>query len=217
MSQNAKVHNQKLPRSVSVQFHHQSAELNKTYYISALEDSVAITTLKFYISNISFSGNDIAYVQEDQRYYLIDLEDLSSLKRSIKLPAKANYNTLSFSIGVDSTTQTDGAKGGELDPTNGMYWSWQSGYINFKLEGTTQSCPARNNTFQFHIGGYQHPYNTLQATGFEVDNLENVIIEINLNKILTKENITTHYQIMSPNTKAMKFAENLPNTFSLVP
>ena len=109
-----------------------------------------------------------------------------------------------------------GVQGGELDPTNGMYWSWQSGYINFKFEGTALSCPARKHVFQFHIGGFQAPYNTLQSVQLPLEHSDTLNLKLDLNLLLTKENITENYQVMSPNQKAMTFAKQLSHLFSIL-
>ena len=53
--------------------------------------------------------------------------------------------------------------GGDLDPTKGMYWAWQSGYINFKMEGSCSQCLATKNNFEFHLGGYQQPFYAMQT------------------------------------------------------
>jgi hypothetical protein len=42
-----------------------------------------------------------------------------------------------------------------------MYWAWNSGYINFKLEGIYE----RNNqkkALKYHLGGYAQPFQTAQ-------------------------------------------------------
>ena len=57
-----------------------------------------------------------------------------------------------FQIGIDSLTNVSGDLDGDLDPALGMYWAWNSGYINMKLEGKSSSCKSVKKEFQFHIG-----------------------------------------------------------------
>jgi hypothetical protein len=64
-------------------------------------------------------------------------------------------------IGVDSTRNVSGAQTGALDPTNDMFWTWNSGYIFVKMEGTSTSAPS--NDLTFHIGGFQSPNNTIRT------------------------------------------------------
>lgn len=199
------------------QINNEPLELGKSYYVSGLEDSVSIKTLKFYMADLTFSDAEMALDERSYATFLIDMEDTVSLQRSFRTSKEASYNEFSFSLGIDSVTQNSGAKGGELDPTRGMYWSWQSGYINFKLEGTSNSCPARNHLFQYHIGGFQSPYNTLQSLVFEYDQSSSILIIMDCNKLLTQKNITENFQIMSPNERAMNFANKLPGIFRIGP
>ena len=80
------------------------------------------------------------------------------------------HDKIKFNLGIDSLTNVSGVMGGDLDPTKGMYWTWQSGYINFKMEGSSAVCPTRNHEFQFHIGGYQDPFYAMQTLELEVKN-----------------------------------------------
>ena len=56
-------------------------------------------------------------------------------------------------LGVDSVLNYNGVHEGALDPINGMYWTWQTGYINCKLEGNI-ICDSSRKSFEYHIGGY---------------------------------------------------------------
>jgi len=63
---------------------------------------------------------------------------------------------------VDSlrNTMEVGKRAGNLDiggKATGMYWSWNSGYIFFKMEGESPQAPLDNagkNMFRYHIGGF---------------------------------------------------------------
>lgn len=44
-----------------------------------------------------------------------------------------------------------------------MYWTWQSGYINAKLEGKSNLVNTPTHAFAFHLGGYLNPFQTLQT------------------------------------------------------
>ena len=187
--------------------------LGQKYLVPGLEDSVSINKLKFYLSNIMLQTIDGKWLSARKKYVLIDLEDSSSLKQSITIGNKMKITSVAFNIGIDSAIQMQGARGGDLDPANGMYWTWQSGYINFKLEGTSKSCPARKNKFQFHIGGFQAPYNSLQKVEIPIEHAHSFRILLDLNALMEKENIIEQYEVMSPNDAAMRFAQKLPSIF----
>ena len=90
-----------------------------------------------------------------------------------------------------------------------MYWTWQSGYINFKLEGTSSLCPARKNKFYWHIGGYSPPYNTLRQVSLKT----NGKVSIQLDKLFEEIDISEEYQVMSPSDGAVQIADKLPSLF----
>lgn len=99
------------------------------------KDSIQLETLKIYISELSILNDKNVIWKEQNSFHLIDFSHPSTLLLILKLPSYQSFNKLKFNLGIDSLTNVSGAMGGDLDPTNGMYWTWQSGYINFKLEG----------------------------------------------------------------------------------
>jgi hypothetical protein len=107
--------------------------------------------------------------------------------------------------------------GDDLDPVNGMYWAWQSGYINFKLEGKSKICNTRNNVFQFHIGGYMHPNATVQTVFLNVKNPNKTEINIDIEKFLNAIDLRTTNEIMSPGEKAATLAKLYQTIFIIQP
>jgi len=182
----------------------------KNYYIPSLEDSISIKKLKFYLGthetrSISKNTPDSWY----RNYNLIDLMDSTSL--TIR-PELMNV----FMLGVDSTTQVSGAMSGDLDPTQGMYWSWKSGYINFKLEGTSSSCPSRKNQFQFHLGGYQYPNNCYKQFMILNDSTLNAsVLLLQLDSFFSHVDLRKTYSVMSPGKEAVALSILLSQSFYL--
>lgn len=176
-------------------------------------DSIQFETLKFYISNIQllFSGN-VVYT-ESGSFHLIDAADAKSLKISLHPDSKISYNEIHFNLGIDSNTNVSGAQGGDLDPTKGMYWTWQSGYINFKLEGTSVVCPTLKNKFEFHLGGYQAPFKTLQAIRLKIHSKGVKDIYLDLKKYFDAIDLKKQNQVMSPNQQAVELSAILTKCF----
>ena len=110
-----------------------------------------------------------------------------------------------------------GALAGDLDPSKGMYWSWQSGYINFKIEGNSPSCKTRKSKFQFHIGGYKNPYKTTKRVYFKIKDTASKAISIHLNiaNFFDQIDLKNENQIMIPGKKAKTIAETLSKLFSI--
>lgn len=129
-------------------------ELNNEAYVTANSDTITVTTYKYYISNIvltDVSGNPHSIPDS---YYLINAADVASQTISISGLPETEYTTVSFLIGVDSTRNVSGSQTGALDPVNGMFWTWNSGYIMAKLEGTSPQSSASMNSVMIHIGGF---------------------------------------------------------------
>jgi len=200
-----------------MQFRLASNLVDKADWIATIGDSIEIETLKFYISNVQFFQNDSCVDTLDKKHILVDFESMNSAKIALARKNNKAFNKIKFNLGIDSLTNVSGAFGGDLDPTTGMYWTWQSGYINFKLEGYSNRCPARHHFFQFHIGGYQYPFNSLREIELDISNPDNIIIEFELEKLFKIIDLREQYEIMSPNLQATDFATQLKTVFRTTP
>ena len=190
-----------------------SLVINKNYFSEINRDSVSIQSLRFYLSDINLIKNGRKIFQVKNQPNLIDI----SKKLQVKLFTKSEleFDAIQFDIGVDSLSQVSGAMGGDLDPMKGMYWSWQSGYINFKLEGKSNICNTRNHVFQFHIGGYISPYNSIQHIILPVQNKTNINIKLNIKKLLSQIDLKNVNQVMSPSEKSVEISKQFANFFSI--
>jgi len=196
---------QKANLTIVPKFKEDNLQLDKAYVLE--NDSIKITNLKFYISNLKYYKNDSLIYTSNKKAHLIDLSKELSLQINEK--KSFDFDKVKFNIGVDSLTNVSGIFEGDLDPANGMYWTWQSGYINFKLEGTSSLCPSRKNKFYWHIGGYSPPFNTLRQVALKT----NGKIPIQLEQLFEEIDISVEYQVMSPNHNAVQIADKLPSLF----
>lgn len=139
--------------------------LNSSTYRNASGESFTPTTFNYFISNIKLTRTDGStyVVPQDSSYFLIQESQPASQKIQLRNVPIGSYRAVTFLIGVDSlrSTMDIGRRTGVLDPAgdhtgaNGMYWSWNSGYIFMKLEGTSPAAPADaagQRTFRYHIG-----------------------------------------------------------------
>ena len=176
---------------------------------------LGIHTLRYYVTGVQLlNGGTVVYTEPDS-YHLVDAAAPESQLLELATPPELEWDDLQFTIGVDSTKTTAGVFGGDLDPTKGMYWTWRSGYINFKLEGTAAECPARGHRFQFHVGGYQAPFNTARRVVLRTDGSSSLTVRLDLDKIIRNRDLSTDYHIMSPTAEALEFADSLQRAFSL--
>lgn len=140
----------------------QKLTLDTVLYKNNIGQSFQITKFKYYISNISLemaNGN----WNRTKDVFLIDEEESSSKKISISNIKDGGYSYINFILGVDSARNCSGAQSGALDPIQAMFWTWNTGYIFLKLEGKSSSSTAPGKIFEYHIGGYKEPVNSIQS------------------------------------------------------
>lgn len=141
--------------TVKVEFEHTfgtEAFALGTTYTNGSGEQVTFNTTKYYVSNIKFTKTDGSVWSQPESYYLIDLSDESTALLSVSGVPTGDYAAISFMIGVDSTRCVSGAQTGALSTTNNMFWSWNSGYIMSKFEGTSPA--SSTGAFTYHLGGF---------------------------------------------------------------
>ena len=195
-------------------FEGQSVDFENTWYHLSPGDSVIFETFKCYISRITLNNKGVEVYKYEESYFLLNAGDTASMAISFPVPASLVYDELSFNIGIDSATNVFGAMGGALDPTKGMYWAWQSGYINTKLEGRSNLCATRKNEFHFHLGGYMPPYAAMQRIHLNVHKKETINIYIALGQFLRSSNLMVNNSIMIPGREAKELSEKMAQAFA---
>jgi hypothetical protein len=207
------------PNKQTITYHHRFGteilQLNTSYYFINNSDSIQFENLKYYISQIEFLKDNKIIWNEEQSYHLLDVATPESCRLSFNIPSSLDFNQLRFCLGIDSITNNSGALGGDLDPTRGMYWTWQSGYINIKIEGKSNLCQTRNHEFQFHLGGYQYPFNSLQTILLNVSDHEPMNVEFDLKQFFKSIDLSKNNHIMSPGLDAVMLSEKISKYFSI--
>lgn len=151
--------------TVTLTFHHlfknEPLDFEKEY-TNAHGEKLTFTLLNYFISNISLTKSDgsVYALPQDSSYFLIRHTDPASQAISLERIPFGKYTSVTFTIGVDSlrNTMDISRRTGNLDvgaTAKGMYWVWNSGYIFFKMEGTSPSAPEKQkHVFNYHIGGF---------------------------------------------------------------
>jgi len=188
-------------------------EINKEIRIISSNEKLNVTKLKFYVSQLSFYKDDQLVWQDNEIAHLMDAENDMSIKLNIK--KNIDFNTIKFGLGIDSITNVSGALDGDLDPLKGMYWTWQSGYVNFKLEGTSTAIRSESQKFEYHLGGYSAENNTYNSIVLPVGNSDTINIAIDFNKFLSDFNVVTHVNVMSPGKVAVDLSKILASCFNI--
>ena len=189
--------------------------INCTFKLSLppQQDSFQLEVFKCYLSNFRFYSQSNELIFTDSNAFLIELSD-SVLTHTITIdcPVNVTPKTIVYSIGLDSVSNTSGALSGALDPLNGMFWTWQSGYIHLKLVGTFFKTGRPKTALEFHLGGYRWPNATLIDKQVDIKS-DKIIVDIQLNEFLKYLNEGGSTKIMSPGPLAKQLFNTFSNSF----
>lgn len=150
----------------------QKMALGNTTYKNAFGEDFTVDKFNYFISNVALKKADSSVVKFPEQYFLILQSDPTTWEPKLKDVPAADYTEISFLIGVDSARTVAGPdkRTGILDeyaPEHaGMSWSWDSGYIFMKLEGTSpvvKPNSAGKNAYEMHVGGFKDKANNLRT------------------------------------------------------
>lgn len=219
--------------NIELEFEHKvgssSLTLNSANYTNDNGDSYTVSKFAYYVSNIKLTRADGQNVNIPAEYYLIDAANSSTHKIVVNNIPPGEYTELSFLLGVDSTRNVSGAQTGALDPANGMFWSWNTGYIFLKMEGTSPQSTATGNQLRFHIGGFREANNTNALRTIKPSfNGQKLIVkeketsglhfDVDVNKMFKSPNLINFANINTvhmPGMNALKIADNYQYMFTI--
>ncbi|HRH38944.1 MAG TPA: hypothetical protein PK760_11390 [Flavobacteriales bacterium] len=180
-------------------------ELGATQHM-ADGSSVRIDRLRFYVGTPVVAGDSEAMLLP-YTYHLVDASDSSTWR--IACPRAIDH----ILMGVDSLTNVSGVLGGDLDPTKGMYWAWNSGYINVKVEGTCSSSPYPKQEFELHLGGYLPPNATVQQIDLKGRGVGVVEVKVDVRAFLAQVDLASRCNVMSPGAEAVRLSRAAATMF----
>ncbi len=185
------------------------------YWTMVGTDTIFMNTLRFYTTDLKLvSGDKVVYT--DSVAHLIDLTNPEGLHSfNVTMEKAPDFDAISFELGIDSTSNCSGALAGDLDPMHGMYWSWQSGYINLKAEGSVGSLKSYNTEIQYHIGGYLYPFLAAKKVELQTKSSNRIRVCFDLNRFLKATLSSGENHIMSPGTKAVSLSQAAVNAFMI--
>lgn len=205
-------------------FHHQVGkkplELG-TPCRNSLGDSITIESFRYYVSNFILTDNKGRQWKMDPQYFLIDEERPDSKIITIQVP-DSNISQIGFLLGVDSIRNVSGIQTGALDPLKGMFWTWNSGYIMAKLEGTAERSPSPGHRFTYDIGGFRFGMNTAREIRLNISSASQPVRELHITADInqwfagaSQINLAETPVCHTPGSLAMRFADNYQNMFSI--
>ena len=179
-------------------------------YLTQNNDSISFSTLKMYFSDFRFKDKISGRITSIDTLIFYDLSDSSSHSFFNDLNL-SNYESVDFTLGLDSSKNVSGELENAFDPLLGMYWAWNTGYINLKIMGESSAVPTNSHEFEFHLGGYRSPFATAQT--IQID-LNDQYIYFDLEKLFSESiNLTKNHHIMLPCKDAFLISQGLSAYF----
>lgn len=182
---------------------------------------------RIYLGDISLSDEAGIQTHFTGGYHLLDAGDSASL--TVRLHGGARpFRRIAFQVGVDSARNVSGAQTGALDPVHGMFWTWNTGYINIRLEGTSAVSDGPGGRFEYHIGGFRSGEATRrtvaldlpagQSHRLEVDGRSEAWVDIDLDRFFRSAHdlpIAAAARVTAPGPLAVRYADNAARMFIL--
>lgn len=180
-------------------------------------ESLRISMLRFYISDVTFLDDNRIQLKDPHQAHLIDVFDSTRNQVKIDSHHPEGFSALCFTLGLDSILNTSGILEGDLDPVEGMYWTWQSGFIHFKLEGDFTVHDAEERHFEYHLGGYRSPHETSRQVCLRsVRPKKNWNIALALERFLEPTVMSENPRLMSPGPDAVRLIERAASLFEVI-
>ncbi len=208
----------KLGFSFSYNFKGQKLAFGTQNYINLAGDTFNIEQLKHYFSNLTLIKSNGEKVNMGN-YHLLDAQIPGTCNFTIQNIPAGNYTGITFLIGVDSLRNYSGVQEGALDPAWQMFWTWNTGYVFFRINGRT----SLNKTYAFDIGGSNNLLKySFGLTGFKLKTNEpKFSIAIDINEMFEKPEIysfkTDGYFIHDDvNLEVLKIKNNMEDMVSIL-
>jgi len=215
--------------NIDLRFNNIFANSNLTLgntYTNVSSEPLVIQNFQYYISAIKLQQEDGNWYSFPESYFLVSAKIDSS--KTIKLVStNSKFKALQFTIGVDSAKNVSGVQTDALDPMNGMFWTWNSGYIMAKLEGVSTASTVAGNYFTYHIGGFRQANSVLRTVTLPFANNTNIAVGKKAVVLINADAATWFYGASnlkiadnaichSAGALAMRIADNYKNMFTLV-
>jgi len=167
--------------------------------------SIRIDKLRWYVS-LPPAG------KKGSKAWLLDLADSASLDQQMSRPVN---NRISLLFGIDSAIQVAGVGTGALDPLRGMYWTWQTGYVQWKMEGAIR-VDGLESPLELHLGGFDGATKSqsMLSDYLIYPTTNSVIAQWNISPFLVEVVRRKKFGVMSPSPIARDYCRIIANGVS---
>jgi hypothetical protein len=186
-------------------------EWGKKYFSSSSQERFIFSRISFYLSEFSWSGSGGRTVNEPER---VELMQAGEEENTMLIKTPFQPSEICFRFGLDSALQVSGKTTGALDPALGMYWAWNTGYIQCKLEGFSPNSGSKKGDFEFHLGGYTMPYPTDFYVCLQIrDSNRKPEVHLDLKPLMDTISLEKTWSVLTPGPTARKMAQKLGESF----
>jgi hypothetical protein len=190
--------------------------------------SFTIALSQYYISDLILVDHDGAEVPFTGQYLLVKSGTENKLQLS-NVPA-GHYHQIKFNVGVDSVANhadpsTYDAANPLAPQTPSMHWSWNSGYIFFRMEGLVDTTATKNGTLDFpyfyHLGTDAYLMPVVLDLDLEVGDSKDAAVKVNMDASTLLTNIDLGgadvggHSISGNADLAGRFSTNIKSSFSV--
>ncbi len=167
--------------------------------------SLRIDKLRWYVS-LPPAG------KKGSKAWLLDLADSASLDQQMSRPVNKKISLL---FGIDSAIQVGGVGTGALDPLRGMYWTWQTGYVQWKMEGAIR-VDGVESPLELHLGGFDGATKSqsMLSDYLIYPTTNSVIAQWNISPFLAEVVRRKKFGVMSPSPIAREYCRIIANGVS---
>lgn len=191
-------------------------------YINASGEMFRLRKFKYYISNIQLTDSVSGKKENFPFYFLVDEADSAS-KKILLQTYLHQITSIQFLLGVDSIKNVSGVQTGTLDPSKGMFWTWNSGYVMAKIEGFSPAANTAQHSFEWHVGGYKKNEVTAKKISLQIQDTalqKSNYFKINADVLKwfdgkTVIAIAKNPMCHSPGALAVSIADNYATMFSV--
>lgn len=197
-------------------------------HVNSLGEEFRMDVFRIYVGNFALMDEGSTPVSDNpDNYHLLDVYDSTSLSFDIRGNGTA-FRRVRMQVGIDSVRNVSGAQTGALDPLLGMFWTWSTGYIHAKFEGSSPASTRPDKRFTYHIGGFRQNEDTKRVIQLDLpvqnawvldrNGLSELTIQMDIDAWFRSAHdlpITAQAQIMQPGAMAVKYADNYARMFSL--
>jgi len=176
-------------------------------------DSLKLKKLAWYISDLHLMLGSTTVWRDEEKARLMGAGVTGELKIKINYADTIQFDAVEFYAGIDSLTNCSGAFVGSLDPANGMYWTWQSGFINTKIEAESNS----GRELQLHLGGYRWPFASVMKVKLPIAAATNkILIGIDLQSVIEAALAENTERVMQPGKNALNLSVKWAEGFKTI-